>query len=95
MDSGNLNETNTKKDGVIVDKDTEDVDPPCTNYRKRKMSDKENSDGWTVRVKKSRVSVWILIRSLSYEEFVKKGIRIKLRDGERRPRVRISVDISN
>lgn len=93
-DLGNPNETNTKKDGVIVDKGTEDVDPPCTNYRKRKMSDKEN-DAWTVHVKKSRVSVQILIISFSYEEFVKKGIRIKLRDGERRPRVRISVDISN
>jgi hypothetical protein len=94
MDLGNLNETNTKRDGVIVDK-TEDVDPPCTNYRKRKMSDKENSDAWTVRVKKSRVSVRILIRRLSYEEFVKKGIRIKLCDRLRQPRVRISVDISN
>ena len=95
MDSGNLNETNTKKDGVIVDKDTEDVDPPCTNYRKRKMSDKENSDGWTVRVKKSRVSVRILIISVSYKEFIKKGIGIKLRNGERQPRVKISVDISD
>jgi hypothetical protein len=64
-DLGNPNETNTKKDGVIVDKGTEDVDPPCTNYRKRKMSDKEN-DAWTVRVKKSRVSVLISIVSLSY-----------------------------
>jgi hypothetical protein len=58
------------------------------------MSDKEN-DGWTVHVKKSRVSVRIFIISVSYEEFVKKGIRIKLRDGERRPRVKISVDISD
>jgi hypothetical protein len=49
----NPNETNTKKDGVIMDKGAEDVDPPCTNYRKRKMSDKENSDAWTVRVKKA------------------------------------------
>ena len=94
-DLGNPNETNTKKDGVIVDKGTKDVDPPCTNYRKRKMSDKEN-DAWTVHVKKSRVSVRILKISLSYEfEFVKKTIRIKLRDGERRSRVRISIDISN
>jgi hypothetical protein len=93
-DLGNPNETNTKNDGVIVDKGTEDVDPPCTNYRKHKMSDKEN-DAWTVHVKKSRVSVRIFIISVSYEEFVKKCIRIKLRDGERRPRVKISVDISD
>lgn len=63
---GNLNETNTKKfeDGTIADKGTED--PPRTNYRKRKMLEleKENSDTWTVRVKKSRVSVRILIKSL-------------------------------
>jgi hypothetical protein len=58
------------------------------------MSDKEN-DAWTVHVKKSRVSVRIFIISVSYEEFVKKCIRIKLRDGERRPRVKISVDISD
>jgi hypothetical protein len=61
---GNPNETNTKKDGAIMDKGAED--PPCTNYRKRKMSDKENSDAWTIRVKKSGVSVRILITSLSY-----------------------------
>ena len=64
-DLGNPNESNTKKDGTIMDKGTED-DPHCTNYRKRKISDKEN-DAWTVRVKKSRVSVRILIISLSYQ----------------------------
>ena len=66
-DLGNPNESNTKKDGNIVDncKGTED-DPRCTNYRKCKISDKEN-DAWTVRVKKSRVSVQILIISLSYQ----------------------------
>ena len=58
---------NTKKDGVIVDKGTEDIDPPCTNYRKRKKSDKEN-DSWTIHVKKSRVSVRILTISLSYPD---------------------------
>jgi len=63
-DLRNLNETNTKKDGVIVDKSTEDVDSPCTNYRKRKMSDKENTS--TVHIKKSRVSVRILIINVSY-----------------------------
>jgi hypothetical protein len=65
-DLGNRIETNTKKNGVIADKETEDVDPPCTNDRKRKMSDKEDSDAWTVRVKKGRVSDQMLIISLSY-----------------------------
>ena len=62
-DLGNPNETNRKKDDAIMDKDAED--PPCTNYRKRKMSDKENP-AWTVHVKQSRVSVRALITSLSY-----------------------------
>ena len=61
---GNPNETNTKKDDTFMDKGAED--PPCTNYRKRKMSEKENTDAWTVRVKQSRVSVQVLITSLSY-----------------------------
>ncbi len=60
-DLGNPKETNTKKGGVIVDKGTEDPDPACTNSRKRKLSDKEN-DAWNIRVKKSRVSVRILIK---------------------------------
>jgi hypothetical protein len=63
---GNPNESNTKKDDAIMDKGAEDLDPPCTNYRKRKMSEKENTDAWTVRVKQSRVSVQVLITSLSY-----------------------------
>jgi hypothetical protein len=50
-DLGNLSQTSTKKDDTIVDKGAED--PPCTNYWKRKMSDKENTDAWTIHVKKS------------------------------------------
>ena len=61
----NPNESNTKKDGTIMDKGIED-DPRCTNYRKLKISDKKN-DAWTIRIKKSRVSVQILIISLSYQ----------------------------
>jgi hypothetical protein len=75
-DLKNLSESNSKKDGTIIDNDTED--PLCTNYWKRKMSDKENSDAWTgtIRVKKSRVSVWILMKSLSYRA-VGTGIEFK------------------
>jgi len=68
---GNPNETNMKKDDAITDKGAED--PPCTNYWKCKMWEKEYADAWTVHVKKSRVSVQMLIISLSYRGIHKEG----------------------
>ena len=69
-DLGNPSQTSTKKDDTIVDKGAED--PPCTNYQKRKMLDKE-TDAWTVHVKKSRVSVRVLMTSLSYGDSLRRA----------------------
>jgi hypothetical protein len=86
---------NANKDKVVMNKsDVEDA--PCKNCRKRKMSDKENSDTWTT--KKSRVSVQIYMTSFTYRvrTFVKKGtdIHIKFREGKKRSSMRISIEIS-
>lgn len=71
---GNLEDTNTSREGIIMDKGAKD--PPCTNCCKRKMSDpdKENSDTWAICTKKSRVSArsdiddkFVLLNSLRRE----------------------------
>ncbi len=86
---------NANKDKVVMNKgDVEDA--PCKNCRKRKMSDKENSD--TSTTKKSRVSVQIYMTSFTYRvwTFVKKGtdIHIKFREGKKWSSMRISIEIS-
>lgn len=71
-------------------------DPPCKNGRKRRMSNKENSDTWTT--KKRRVSGQICMTSFTYRvrTFVKRGtgIHIRFRDGKKQSSIKISIEIS-
>ncbi len=61
---------NANKNKVVMNKN-EAEDPPCTNCCKYRMSDKENSDTWTI--KKRQVSVQICGTSFIYLNIFKEG----------------------